>query len=312
MEQCRHQDARSADARGFAHVWGATGAVGRFLLPLLRSSGMRVVAYSRQPQPATTADDLVWRQADLQRVSLTWPDATPGSLICAGPLDHFADLLERIRIPPGTRVVCLSSLSAQWKWASVNAADAALATRLQAAEQRVFARAEALGVDCCILRCGLIYGAGVDRTLTPMRRLAARWRVLPWPAGARGLRQPVHAADIAQVILHATTAERASTGIHRLPGPEAVDWIEIWQRVLRTLQPSPRVVRIPDPALKGLLMWLVRRGEPWASRLSMLQRVYEDQIADGGDWHSFSVVPRCFHPTAEDFGEGLHESKSTA
>ncbi len=301
MDQCRQQDAPPDGVRGVAQVWGATGAVGRFLLPLLRSSGTRVVAYSRQPQDATATDDLVWRQADLQSVDLTWPHALPGSLICAGPLDHFADLLERTAIPCGTRVVCLSSLSAQWKWASANAVDAALAGRLQAAEQRVLARAEASRAECCILRCGLIYGAGSDRTLTPMRRLAGRWHVLPWPARAMGLRQPVHAADLAQVILNAVGSECLPTGIRRLPGPEVLDWIEIWQRVLATLHPSPRVLRIPDPALKGLLMWLVRRGEPWASKLSMLQRVYEDQIADSGDWHSFGVTPRRFQPTSQDF-----------
>jgi len=303
MDQCRQQSAPPNATRETALVWGATGAVGRFLLPLLRSNGMRVVAYSRQPQAATATEDLAWRQADLQSVDLTWPHALQGSLICAGPLDHFADLLERTPIPSGTRIVCLSSLSAQWKWASANAVDAALAQRLQVAERRVLARAEAVRAECCILRCGLIYGAGIDRTLTPMRRLAGKWRVLPWPLRAKGMRQPVHAADIAQVILNAAQSECLPTGIHRLPGPEALDWIEIWQRVLKTLHPAPRVLRIPDPALRRLLMALVGRGEPWASRFSMLQRIYEDQIADDGNWDLFGVRPRRFHPTSRDFDD---------
>jgi len=74
MDQCRQQDAPPDGVRGVAQVWGATGAVGRFLLPLLRSSGMRVVAYSRQPQAATATDDLEWQQADLPSMDLILPD----------------------------------------------------------------------------------------------------------------------------------------------------------------------------------------------------------------------------------------------
>ena len=55
-----------------------------------------------------------------------------------------------------------------------------------------------------IFRPTLIYGTGRDRSLAPIARFARRWRVLPLPVGARGLRQPVHAAvdDILDVLLH--------------------------------------------------------------------------------------------------------------
>ena len=53
------------------------------------------------------------------------------------------------------------------------------------------------GIACTVFRPTLIYGAGTDRSLAPIARFARRWRVLPVPLGANGLRQPVHARDLA-------------------------------------------------------------------------------------------------------------------
>ena len=91
-------------------------------------------------------------------------------------------------------------MSAETKSASPDLAERALAETLRKAEQRLLRSAAARGIACTLLRPTLIYGGGPDRSLVPIARLALRWRVLPIPLGASGLRQPVHAADLAGAV----------------------------------------------------------------------------------------------------------------
>ncbi len=298
------------------YLWGASGAVGQFVLPLLAPAPGRLLAYSRRPQnaqmPTVAQAGVEWRCADLSQQELRLNDRDSNVLICAGPLDHFTRLMGRTALPAGTRILALSSLSARWKAGSPNVADARLAARLLDAEAELVSRCEAMAATACILRCGLVYGAGVDRTLTPLRRIASRWRMLPWPRGARGLRQPVHADDIARALAHAAQAKVPLHGVFELPGPERLSWPVMLQRVLQTTPTPSRLCLLPDFALERILRALTRRGEPWASKLSMLQRVYEDQVTAVDDWYRFGVIPRAFSPTPADFSFDGASIKSMA
>jgi nucleoside-diphosphate-sugar epimerase len=168
-------------------VFGASGAIGRFALPLL-APDHRVLPVSRAARPG-------WIAADLNDATVPWPDAE--IVLSLGPLDAFADWLERTPAAALRRIVAISSMSAQTKQDSPDPAERALAACLRGAEARVREITSLRGIDCTIFRPTLVYGAGIDRTLAPLARFARRWRVLPIPFGASGLRQPVHAADLA-------------------------------------------------------------------------------------------------------------------
>src|SRR5262249_7054235 len=72
-----------------------------------------------------------------------------------------------------------------------------IAARLVEAEASIAEAARRNASAATVLRASLIYGAGLDRSLTPIVRFAPRWRVSPLAPGAHGLRQPVHARDLA-------------------------------------------------------------------------------------------------------------------
>jgi len=163
-------------------LFGASGPVGRFLLPLL-TARHHVVPVSRTPASVDTA----WLCADINDERVAWPAAD--SVISLGPLDAFAAWLERCGDAAPRRILALSSMSAIAKRDSIDAAERALAERLRDAEARVLACAAGLGGAATLLRPTLIYGAGTDRSLAPIARFARRYRILPLPIGARGLRQ---------------------------------------------------------------------------------------------------------------------------
>jgi nucleoside-diphosphate-sugar epimerase len=254
-------------------VFGATGPVGRVLVPQLLAAGARVLAVSRAPPPRDAAGP-EWIEGDLF-AELAPPAAGVDLIVSLGPLDAFAAWFER-HAPAGVRrVVALSSMSAHSKQASPDPSERDLALRLRAAEMRLAQAATRRGAGWTVLRPTLIYGDGSDRSLAPIARFMRRWRILPVPLGATGLRQPVHAADLASAIL-ATLERSASIGrIYAVGGGERLRFDALLER-LRAAVPG-YVLRLPLPMFL-LRLALRLHGGPIGA--AALRRLREPLIAD--------------------------------
>ena len=144
-------------------VFGATGAIGGFLLAPLAASH-RVIAASRAAH-AQAAAGIEWIQVDLNGVPENWPQAD--TIVSLGPLDAFAGWLQGYPGSDLQRVLAISSMSALSKRDSADARERELAERLRASEASVLEVAATRGVACTIFRPTLIYGAGTDRSLAP-------------------------------------------------------------------------------------------------------------------------------------------------
>ena len=268
-------------------IFGATGAVGRFLLPQLLARQVNVYALSRHPPEAPAGGNPIWISGDLFR-SPALPAATFEVVISLGPLDAFAAWLEN-GAPPGLhRVIALSSMSAESKRLSSDPAERSLAERLLAAEARLARAAAARDAAWTVFRPTLIYGDGRDRSVAPIARFAQRWRVMPVPLGARGLRQPVHAADIAEAILAAADCSAAYGKVYPLGGGERLRFSEMLGRVRSSLPGFVLPLPIPQLLLRAL------RGRAGISDAS-LRRLRDPLVADNAEAaRDFGYAPRAF------------------
>jgi len=239
-------------------LFGASGAVGRFLMPLLAGQ-YATIGVSRSQHPG-------WVVGDLNDIDGVWPAAEIA--ISLGPLDAFAAWLERQSDAP-RRVICFSSMSADSKRESPNAMERALAERLRCAETKVFAVGAARGIACTVFRPTLIYGAGSDRSLAPIARFARRWRVLPVPLGATGLRQPVHAADLANACAAAIDKPATYGRTYALGGGERLRFDAMLLR-LRDAVPG-FVLPIPVPRSALRIAARLARGRISAAAIGRLR-----------------------------------------
>jgi nucleoside-diphosphate-sugar epimerase len=293
-------DGDSFDMRGRRWlVFGGSGAVGRFLLRRMHARGLEACVVSRSAAPpwARLFDSLHWQAASLE--SLPAPVATrPLHVLSAGPLDAFAAWLQRSPLPPASRVVALSSMSVDWKRESPHPPERALAQRLAAAEQAV---RHAVADDChaVLLRPTLIYGAGIDHSLSPLLRHARRWGWLPWPRRARGLRQPVHADDVAAAMLAAIDMA-PDHSILPLPGGETLPYDAVVDRLLRLAAPARRIA-LPLPLGDRLLRRIAARGDRAGALAAVLWRAGQDQLASHAAWPALALRPRRFEPERHDF-----------
>jgi nucleoside-diphosphate-sugar epimerase len=278
-----------------ALVVGASGAIGGFLLPRLLAAGYEVVALSRTPR-ASADPRLRWQVGDLDGAMPALPPADV--LYSLGPLDAFARWFARTPPLRPPRVIAFGSMSVASKRDSADAAERALAMRLHAAEQELAAAATVRGCAWTVFRPTLIYGAGVDRSLTPIARWALRWRVFPQPYGAHGLRQPVHADDLAAACLAVLAAPVSADRVYALGGGERLSFAAMCARVRASLPVATLPLPLPLAVLRGLAPFARAFGLP-APGAAMLARLREDLVADHADAVAdFGWAPRPFRPDA--------------
>lgn len=268
-------------------VFGASGQIGQFLLPRLRAQGRHIVALSRRP-PAD-APGVCWLRAHLPDAVPELPEAS--AIVSLGPLLPFVHWLRRAAPANAPRVAALSSMSALSKAQSDVPAERAVAQVLRAGEAELLAACAHLHSAWTVLRPTLIYGAGLDQSLTPLAQRAMRTRVFPLPAG-QGLRQPVHADDIALAVLAALERPAAAGHVLSLGGGERLSAREMFARVRRSLPVA--TMPLPLPA------WLLRMaGQGLPSLRGPLARLDVDLIADNRELQRLlGVEPRPFQPDA--------------
>lgn len=279
-----------------ALVFGASGQLGQPLLARLRDAGWELVAVSRD---ARREPGVCWVQGELATLG-TVPGRFDTAFSC-GPLDQFARwyAAHGAGLP---RVVAFGSTSVEVKQASADARERDLAARLAKGEQVVFAAARRHGAAATVLRPTLVYGAGADRTLSRVAALARRWRVVPLPADATGLRQPVHVDDLADAALAAQGAPATHGRTYALPGGEALPYREMVARVAAVLDPPARVLPLPRPVFDGALALARAVGLARGFGGAAASRLQDDLVFDAAPARTdFGYAPRAFAPTASMF-----------
>ncbi|MFZ2237341.1 MAG: hypothetical protein WAV67_13305 [Dokdonella sp.] len=277
-------------------ILGASGTVGRFLTARLRGSTSKLLALSRR-EVATGNDHIRWIRGDLYG---DVPDLheTPVQLIYSvGPLDGLAQWLRAARLPSLRRVVALSSMSLEVKAQSRDPAERDLAARLASAEREVIDFCSGRDIACVVLRPTLIYGGGSDRSLSLLAKVGRRWRVFPSIPGATGLRQPIHADDLAAACVAAMAIAGPLPKILRVGGAEQLTFGAMLSRTRGSLSLWTIPVWIPMRSARALLR-LLRLLPRWRHLdQGLVERLQQDQIVDNEpamrelNWHPGNFDP---------------------
>jgi len=278
-------------------VFGATGQIGFPLLGLLKNAGWRVTALSRAEQ--SDEPGLEWVRGELPTAQglPTHVDA----IFSCGPLDGFANWYAQSNVGCA-RVIAFGSTSVEVKRGSADAEERDVARRLREGEETVFATTARRGATATLLRPTLIYGAGRDATLTRIAQLARRWGRFPLPRGANGLRQPVHADDLAAAAFACINAPATQGQTYALPGGETLTYREMVARVLACLTPPPTLVELPSPMFNAALFLAQLTGRATGLGEAAVRRMRSDLTFDiGPAQRDFGYAPRAFRPCAQMF-----------
>jgi nucleoside-diphosphate-sugar epimerase len=272
-------------------VIGATGLVGGYVLAHLIRRGERPYALSRNRQERTDAD---WLVGDLtQPGTLTFSAFT--MLYCTADAVLLAQVLEKLFNPALKRVVVFSSTSVLTKLDSEIAEERTGLARLADAEQTIAKRCAEHNVAWTILRPTLIYAEGRDVNITPLSRLIRRFGFMPLVGGARGLRQPVHAEDLAIGAIDAAATPAAANKFYSLPGGETLAYREMIGRIFDGLKLPRRTINVPAPIWRAA--FLVAKPLFPSANVAMGIRMMKDMTFDATPAvEDFGWKPRPFYP----------------
>jgi hypothetical protein len=281
-------------------VSGASSQIGVFLLPLLAEAGYRVIALSRRAAPNADADaseNIIWLQTDMQDTYSLGSLPPAHCLIHLAPLNILPPQLAAFSTIGVKRIIAFSSSSRHSKAESPIAAERVFARQLDAAEQSLARLSESHGIRWTVFRPTLIYGREMDRNITLIRRLIRTVGVFPLLGAASGLRQPVHAADLAAACVAALNNPHTFDKAYDLSGGETLTYRDMVGRIFESLNHRPRFVTVPMAlfsAAIGALSVIPRYRD---FNIAMAQRMNEDLVYEHGDaTRDFGYLPNKFTP----------------
>ncbi len=278
-------------------VTGATSIVGRFLLARLLDAGYEVHAISRDDEKRSDpAGKLTWHQADIGQPGQL-PPIHAQALIHLAPLWLLPPLLPVLGSHRVMRVIGFGSTSIYSKAHSADESERLLATQFVQAEEAISRLCEVKHMDWTIFRPTLVYDCLRDRNITRIATFVRRYGFFPLLGKAAGLRQPVHADDLAHASMQALWQPATFNRAYNLSGGETLAYREMVKRIFDALGNKARFLVIPS--------WLFRTTIACAKLLPMMRgvnpemamRMNVDLCFDHAEAaHDFGFSPRPFSP----------------
>jgi nucleoside-diphosphate-sugar epimerase len=201
-------------------------------------------------------------------------------------------LLPLLELAGVRHLVAVSSTSKFTKIDSADASERRLAESLDAAEKHIRAWGEARGVRVFILRTTMIYDGIHDANVAAIAGFVRRFGWYPVLAPASGLRQPIHARDVASACISALALDLPSAD-YNISGGEILTYRRMVERVFESLGLRPRIPSLPSILLRCGVPFLRLLPRFRHLSFSMFQRMSEDLVFD----HSEAARDLDFRPS---------------
>ena len=273
-------------------VIGASSFLGGCLLESATRSGWNPIPFSRNPNAKSAKID--WQPFSASGVYHVGklPD-----WIALCPIMGLPKALPLLELAGVERLVAVSSTSLFTKKNSRDSRERLLANHLEQAEGALKQWAVKKGVSLVILRTTLTYDGSGDANISAMARFIRKFQCLPVLFPALGLRQPLHAADVAMACLSALCLGK-NQAEYDLSGGETLTYLEMAGRVFDSVGMARRFISIP----RGLLSVLEFCGRALPTRLRPATGIFERMNADlvfdhGPAAQDLNFRPRGFEPS---------------
>lgn len=285
---------------------GATSQLGVFLIPRLVQEKYRVVAVSRRVSGTPDAQaNPIWigpsempSAVDADRVGMS-PDSID-FLISCGPVELVFSIIKkcnRLR-----RIVVFSTSSVYSKAASADDSERHQIAEILKNENILKVLCEKAGIDLVILRPTMIYGCGLDHNISRLAGLISRFGWLPLAGAATGLRQPVHADDLAQLAVSALKPKGRLALDSPACGGSTLTYREMVEKIFESQSRTPRILSLPPRLLSWVLGLLTLVRLAGKTNREMIARQNVDLVFDDQEIrNNLDYRPRPFEPTPADF-----------
>lgn len=264
---------------------GADGAAGREALVALLEGGASVIAVSRRV-PDFGRPNLTWLQYDLARETAR---VQAPVMVCASAGALPGAARQARAMPSLRRIVAVASAAVRFDRHSREADRRRKADDMARAEEQLQDLCLRRDITLTLLRPTQVYGGADGSRFDEVERWIERrgW----FPIAGNGLRQPVHAGDLAALLVR--LAGRPEAGVFELGGGETLAYPDFVRRIASAHGRRLRTVRVPAALLDPLVRILsAPRPRPGMAGRQNMDRVVDDT----GARQALGWNPRPFRP----------------
>ena len=275
-------------------ITGASSQVGDFLIPRLIKEKHSCYLVGRTPP--RFKESLVWIEADLQDGKDFFDEL--GKLdawIHIAPLYLANPWLERAARSGIHQFVGFGTTSIFTKQNSSDPGECRFIADILETEKRIMQISEGAGIAWTVLRPTLIYGCGRDHNVSFIQQMIRFFGFFPVVGDAHGLRQPVHAEDLADACAASLNNGLAANKVFNLSGGETLAYFAMVERIFLSQNKKPRFIRVPVPLLKFVIKVLSLLPRWKHLTPDMVDRINQDMVFDHSDAaRDLNYSPRSF------------------
>jgi len=241
-------------------IIGATSLVGDCLLSssvlTITDTKYDFIAFTRRSNTTgfRKGANITWRKLEGETDRTT--REVIADFICLAPIWVIPECFNLFESYDAKRIVALSSTSRFTKLASPDSSEKDVAHHLLEGENQFIRWAERKGIEWIILRPTLIYGYGRDKNITAIAGFIKRFGFFPLLGAAKGLRQPIHADDVAKACLQVLSKKSIVNKDYNISGAEVLTYREMVERIFTALGKKKRIVSIPSYIFRAIVSFL--------------------------------------------------------
>jgi nucleoside-diphosphate-sugar epimerase len=279
-------------------ITGGASQVASWLVPRLIDKGCGPLVIARGQQQPDYGPGAQWHFVDLTNLSHELPTARADTLFHTAQIGLLPAWIERFHIRGVTRIIAFGTTSIFTKVNSGSASERKDMEVFRRAERQIADKCLQLGIKYTIFRPTLIYGGRFgDRNVSDIARIISRFGFFPLCGHGDGLRQPVHAADLADACLLACDSPATFNRSYDLAGGERLPYRMMVDRIFARMDCKPRFVRVPG-WLFSLAIGAVRMHPRYRHLTAdMAGRMHQHMVFDISEAENdFGYSPRTFTP----------------
>ena len=275
-------------------IVGGNSMVAGYLIERLDAAKLTAEIISRSPLAVPEGFSVTHMDLTSARNWIAPERATVISLLPLWVLTRFLPRFMGVET-----IIAVGSTSRFTKADSSDRIEQATAAKLAQAEAELQQWAQRTNTHFTMLRPTLVYDGIRDKNIARMKDFIRRYRGLPLAAPAKGLRQPIHADDVAKAIMGTIGNPQAVNRSFNIAGGEVLTYRSMAERVFASVSMKSRFLMLPTGWLQKLFRAGSRIGllSETAFGSSLFQRMNEDLIFDVDEGlQVLNYQPRGFEP----------------
>ena len=233
-------------------IMGATSLIGPYVCSRLAEEGFTGECFSRNPKikKCLSKFPFRWRQFDIKNPG-DWYAPSGVVILSLLPLQTLFQLLPRLI--KADLIIAVSTTSVFTKKQSKDRKERDLINRMISCENEIVNFSTNFKIKWTIIRPTLVYGAGKDSNISAISYFIKKFGLFIVARPASGLRQPVHADDVAQAIVAAINNKDASNTSFNLGGGETLTYLSMVKRIFESTGRRPIIICLPSGLLSFTL-----------------------------------------------------------